>query len=239
MKTSTFNSLITFGLITLSFAGCARRADDVWDDTRTAGRHMSRGIRSLGGKHGDSRQVRCREDFIRYRNDQYCIEDFQAMQFEPLPDQAYSEEIAFETSHRSSQEPGLPSSNIPGIEAFQDPRNNPSLANIFVNIQFPYNSSLIKGQENMNTIHAVVQYLKLHPHAYIFVEGHADERGAEAYNLALGSRRSNAVRNLLVKEGAAPDRIFTVSYGKERPLDLGNNEEAWAKNRRVQFKVYQ
>lgn len=239
MKTRTLNSLLLLGLIIASFTGCARNRDDFWDDTRTAGRHMTRGIRSLGGKHGDSRQVRCREDFLCYRNDQYCIEDFQEMQFEPLPDQSYSDDIHFDMHQKPSQEPGMPASHIPGIDSFREPSSVPGMDAIFVNLHFPYNSSLVKGKENMDIIHNISQYMKDHPNTYIFVEGHADERGAEAYNLALGSRRSNAVRNLLIKEGVSPENIFTVSYGKERPLDLGHNEEAWSRNRRAQFKVYQ
>lgn len=239
MNTKAIYLILSLILLNLSLTSCARKADDLWDDTRTAGRHMTRGIRSLGGKHGDSRQVRCREDFIQYRNDEYAVEDFQAMQFEPLPDQSYSREIAFETSLKPSQEPGHPASAVPGIEAFKDPSANPTLARTFSPIHFPYNSNLIKGADNMESIQRIVAYMKEHPQTYLFIEGHCDERGAEAYNLALGARRSNSVRNLLIKEGVSPEKLFTVSYGKERPLDLSHSEEAWAKNRRAQFKIYQ
>lgn len=241
MKTTKIVSLLHLSLMAFCLVGCCRSADDVWDDTRTAGRHMGRGLRSLGGKHGDSRQVCCREDFIQCRED-YCIEDFQAMEFEPLPDQNYIEVAMVETKPVSTnqpiQEPGLPMSHIPGIEAFQDPESDQDLAQVFRNVHFPYNSSLIKGKNNMSTIRAVAGFLKKHPGTYLFVEGHCDERGAEAYNLALGARRSNSVRNLLIKEGVSPENIFTVSYGKERPLDLRHSEEAWTKNRRAHFKIY-
>ncbi len=81
--------------------------------------------------------------------------------------------------------------------------------------------------------------MRFHPNIYIFIEGHTDERGPQAYNLALGSRRANTVRNLLINEGVDPDRLFTISYGKERPVILERHEEGWAKNRRGEFKIYE
>ena len=77
------------------------------------------------------------------------------------------------------------------------------------------------------------QYLQQYPNIRATVEGHCDERGTRDYNLALGERRANAAKNYLASLGVSPDRISTVSYGKERPAALGSNEEAWAKNRRA------
>jgi peptidoglycan-associated lipoprotein len=65
------------------------------------------------------------------------------------------------------------------------------------------------------------------------IEGHADERGTREYNLALGDRRATAAKNYLVALGISPDRIETISYGKERPAVLGSDEAAWAQNRRA------
>jgi peptidoglycan-associated lipoprotein len=66
----------------------------------------------------------------------------------------------------------------------------------------------------------------------VTVEGHADERGTREYNLALGERRANAVKNYLVARGVDPSRVSTISYGKERPAVLGSNEASWSQNRR-------
>lgn len=77
------------------------------------------------------------------------------------------------------------------------------------------------------------QYLGQYPQITITIEGHADERGTREYNLALGERRANAAKNYLVSLGIAASRISTVSYGKERPVALGSNEQAWAQNRRA------
>lgn len=76
-------------------------------------------------------------------------------------------------------------------------------------------------------------YLRQYPNVRATIEGHCDERGTREYNLALGERRANAAKNYLVSLGISADRLTTVSYGKERPVALGSNEEAWAKNRRA------
>lgn len=82
------------------------------------------------------------------------------------------------------------------------------------------------------TLDKQAAWLRQYPNARLVVEGHADERGTREYNLALGDRRANAVRNYLVSQGVAPSRLTTISYGKERPVALGSNEAAWAQNRR-------
>lgn len=80
---------------------------------------------------------------------------------------------------------------------------------------------------------AQAQWLMKYPTKRLTVEGHADERGTREYNLALGERRANAAKNYLVSLGVETGRITTVSYGKERPVALGSDEESWARNRRA------
>ena len=80
-------------------------------------------------------------------------------------------------------------------------------------------------------------FLKKNPKMKIQIEGHCDERGTVEYNLALGERRANSTKRYLVSLGITSDRISTISFGKERPLDPGQNEEAWAKNRRAHIVV--
>jgi peptidoglycan-associated lipoprotein len=79
--------------------------------------------------------------------------------------------------------------------------------------------------------------LKKNPKVKIQIEGHCDEKGTVEYNLALGERRANSTKDHLVSLGISSDRISTISYGKEKPLDPGHNEEAWAKNRRAHVIV--
>jgi peptidoglycan-associated lipoprotein len=81
------------------------------------------------------------------------------------------------------------------------------------------------------------QWLTANPGAQIIVEGHCDERGSNEYNLALGERRAEAVKNYLVSLGVAETRMRTISYGEEMPLDPAGNEAAWAKNRRGHLLV--
>lgn len=80
-------------------------------------------------------------------------------------------------------------------------------------------------------------FLKVHPELKLRIEGHCDERGTTEYNLALGERRANEVRKYLGNLGIADSRLATISFGKERPVDPGHNEEAWAKNRRAHFDI--
>jgi peptidoglycan-associated lipoprotein len=79
--------------------------------------------------------------------------------------------------------------------------------------------------------------LMKHPTLKIQIEGHCDERGTIEYNLALGERRANSAKKYLVSLGMPTDQISTISYGKEKPLDPGHNEEAWRKNRRDHFII--
>ncbi|MBF8300124.1 MAG: pal 1 [Acidobacteria bacterium] len=86
-------------------------------------------------------------------------------------------------------------------------------------------------------VDANAELMKRSPTWVVTVEGHCDERGTAEYNLALGERRAVAVKTYLVSLGIAPDRVRTVSYGKEFPFDPGNDEGAWAKNRRAHFVI--
>jgi peptidoglycan-associated lipoprotein len=80
-------------------------------------------------------------------------------------------------------------------------------------------------------------FLKKNPRVKIQIEGHCDERGTIEYNLALGERRANNTKQYLISLGIPSDRMLTISYGKEKPLDKGHNDQAWAKNRRAHLIV--
>lgn len=101
-------------------------------------------------------------------------------------------------------------------------------------VYFDFDRSTIKQSER-SKIDAVAKVLKSKPETKVQVEGHCDERGTEEYNRALGERRALAVREYLINSGISADRIFTISYGEDRPVDPGHNEAAWAKNRRAEF----
>jgi len=83
------------------------------------------------------------------------------------------------------------------------------------------------------TLAAQARWLIANPNVRASIEGHCDERGTREYNQALGERRANAARDFLVSQGVPASRLLTTSWGKERPVAQGSNEEAWAQNRRA------
>lgn len=97
---------------------------------------------------------------------------------------------------------------------------------------FAFDSSAI-SLDAAEVLDTQVKWLKDHEEVKVVVQGYCDERGTREYNLALGERRANAVKQYLVSKGVAADRISVISYGKERPAVLGSNEAAWAQNRRA------
>jgi len=209
---------------------CHRSSDEVWSDSKSAGRHVKRGINTLGGKHGESRQVRSSSEFSGDRND-----DFVSLDNDSKNQNIHAND---DVLPQPKEGPGELGSRIPGIDGFRDPLQDARLAPIFQHIHFEYNSSLIKGDENLAALHKIAEYLKKNSGTYIFVEGHCDKRGPAAYNLALGANRANSIRTLLAKDGVDAEHVFTISYGKERPIAEGDNEESYRQNRRVQFRIY-
>lgn len=101
-------------------------------------------------------------------------------------------------------------------------------------VYFDFDSAVVKGSEKAK-IETVAAHLKANPSHGLRVEGNCDERGTEEYNRALGERRALAVREVLIADGIAADRIVTISYGEDRPTDPSHNEAAWKKNRRDEF----
>jgi peptidoglycan-associated lipoprotein len=95
---------------------------------------------------------------------------------------------------------------------------------------FDYDSSAIRG-DAAPILDAQASWLARYPPVKVRIEGNADERGTREYNFALGAQRANAVKVYLVRKGVSSARVDTVSYGKERPIDTGDNEQAWARNR--------
>lgn len=102
-------------------------------------------------------------------------------------------------------------------------------------VYFDFDKSAIRA-DAYEALQAHAQYLANHQGSTIRIEGHADERGTREYNMALGERRANAVRDYMVANGIASFRIETISYGEERPVAYGSGEANWAQNRRVELK---
>jgi peptidoglycan-associated lipoprotein len=103
-------------------------------------------------------------------------------------------------------------------------------------VLFDYNSSTLRS-DAMATLRANVENIKKVSGKVIQLAGHCDSRGTQEYNLALGERRALAVREYLIQLGVPGNSLITISYGKEFPAVSGESEEAWSKNRRVEFNV--
>jgi len=111
----------------------------------------------------------------------------------------------------------------------------PASAPGFETVYFDFDRSDLR-QDARNVLSKNAEtMLKSMKTAKIKIEGHCDERGSAEYNLALGERRAKSVQQYLLTLGVQPDRLSVISYGKEKPAVQGNDEEAWAKNRRAEF----
>ena len=105
------------------------------------------------------------------------------------------------------------------------------IVNVGDRVFFGYDSSDLDS-DALELLQDQVAWLKQNSDVSVTIEGHCDERGTREYNLALGEKRAQAVKNYLIGLGINPDRVSTISYGKERPADVGSNDGAWAQNRR-------
>ena len=120
---------------------------------------------------------------------------------------------------------GLPAGIVPGSQEDLE-------YSVGDTVLFGYDSTVINSAGE-TTLQGQSRWLDEHPQLMVTVEGHADERGTREYNLALGERRATAVKNYLTALGVDPNRMLTLSYGEERPVDPGRTEEAYARNRRA------
>jgi peptidoglycan-associated lipoprotein len=103
-------------------------------------------------------------------------------------------------------------------------------------IHFDYDRSDVRSGDQ-GTLDQKVAILRANPDLRIRISGHCDERGSDEYNLALGNRRANAAKQYLVTQGIDAGRIETVSFGEERPVAMGRDEDSWAQNRRDEFEI--
>lgn len=228
------NSMKKFGLslglipfLIFTSACQSRSASAMWENTKTASRYFGRGIKVLSGKGEDSRLIHYPYEFQGPADLEY-VALVDSDEFD-VDQQVASYPLAKET-------PGELSSFLPGLEGFYSPSQEEQ--EVFRIIHFDSNKDKVRGPQDFETIKSVARYLKKNPNCYLYILGHCDQRGPEIYNMSLGSRRSNTIRNLLIEQGVNLNRLFTISYGKEKLLNPNNNAKAWAENRRVEFKIY-
>lgn len=127
---------------------------------------------------------------------------------------------------------------IPEGEEFEDGTETPAGPAVgstdVRTIFFDYDSSEVRA-DYQPVVLAHGQALAANPALSVTVEGHCDERGSREYNIALGERRANTVKRLMMSQGAQDNQIVTISYGEERPAVLGSSDQSWARNRRVEL----
>ena len=126
---------------------------------------------------------------------------------------------------QQGQTAGMPGAPTPGSE-------EDFTVNVGDRVFFQFDQYELTPQAR-SALERQAQWLQEYESVNVVIEGHCDERGTRAYNLALGDRRATAVKNYLVALGVSPSRITTISYGKERPAVLGSGEAAWSQNRRA------
>lgn len=140
------------------------------------------------------------------------------------PDSAAASAAENQMASAKPMEPAKP------MDPFKDPNNLLSKRVVY----FDFDSSTIRD-DALPIIQAHANYLASNSQVTFTLEGHADERGTREYNLALGERRADAVRRLLIANGVSPAQVRVVSYGEERPAVLGHDESAWSMNRRAEL----
>jgi peptidoglycan-associated lipoprotein len=117
------------------------------------------------------------------------------------------------------------------------PSREPEVEEALTTVHFDYDSSVLTPKTQELLLENVA-WLRANAQVPIIIEGHCDERGTVEYNLSLGDRRAKETKKFLVNNGINPERIYVISYGKERPVDPGHGEVHWWKNRRAEFKRY-
>ena len=135
------------------------------------------------------------------------------------------------TPENTSNTAGTGGAQTPSAPTVTPGSEQDLVQNVGDRVFFDFDKSDIKP-EGRTTLQKQADWLKKYPNVTVTVEGHCDDRGTREYNLALGERRATAVKKMLVALGVPANRISTISYGKERPAVVGDNEQAWAQNRR-------
>ncbi len=159
-------------------------------------------------------------------------------------DDAKKEELARkaaeEAARKKAAEEALRQQALADQKAKEDAEKRKILSSIQLfeseDIYFEYDKSRLLPAAR-EVLKKKAQWLRANPEAIILIEGHCDERGTNEYNLALGERRAYSTKTYLTDLGISTSRLTTISYGEERPVDSGQSEEAWAKNRRAHFEI--
>jgi peptidoglycan-associated lipoprotein len=147
---------------------------------------------------------------------------------------AQKEAVAVETTPTTPEPVPVAKDTVVKEEAVKD--TSAETLNPFDTLYFDFDSYVLR-QDARDALDKNFQWMKKNAANKVRLEGHCDERGSDEYNLALGEKRAKAAQNYLSTLGVSADRLSVISYGKEKPADPGHDEDAWAKNRRVEFVI--
>ncbi len=211
-------------VICLLFSGCQRNTAQ-WENVKTAGRYVQKGINSLCGKNTDSYLLTCDDDFIGPEQDEY------------IPLQDSDLKTQFTSTDKAVPQQKLTPAILPRKANFIKP--NSKLADTFRTIHFDTDDHVVRERYDLISIARIANYLKKHTNAFLLIEGHCDQRASADYNMALGARRANHIRVLLAKQKVDPSRIITVSCGKEKLVSFGSTPQDLSMNRRAEFKIFE
>lgn len=210
-------------LLVILSIGCQRSSNQTWENMKTAGCYFKKGFSSLIGQNTEFDAIEDAALFLGPKEEGYI----------PLNEQ----DIA-SLDERVPQSRLIPGKGeIPHISNFQMPKDQ--LASIFQKLYFDTDDHVIRDAQELAHLQKIASFMKKNPKMLLSIEGHCDERASAGYNMALGARRANHVRVLLIKQGIDFNRLYATSYGKEKPVALGHSEKDWKKNRRVEFKIYE
>jgi len=218
-----------FTLVALVFVavGCNHNSSEGWENLKTAGRYMGKGVDALWGKDYESRMLTSDEEFIGPFDEDFI----------PLSDSDLKNAFAA-TDAALPQPKGIPGQKgIPALSDFYSPPD--ALRMLFHPVHYDTDDHVIRDKADLAAMMQLADYLKKNPKIFVTIEGHTDERASASYNMALGMRRANYVRSLLVKYGVDLNRVFTASKGKEQPVAAGHGSDDWKVNRRSEFKIYE
>src|SRR3990167_4556309 len=203
----------------LLLSACSKNSSQTWEDVKTAGRYMQKGVDAIWGKDYESRMLTSDEEFLGPYDDDFI----------PLRDSGLKQFAASDTA--LPQPRGIPGQRgFPSLDEFYLPPDD--LRSIFQALHFETDSHVLHDRAEIAALTKLAAHLKKNPNLYLVIEGHTDQRASASYNMALGMRRANYVRSFLVKNGVDLNRIYTVSRGKEQPIANGNSPEDWKLNRR-------
>jgi len=155
-------------------------------------------------------------------------------------EEAKKEELARKAAEEAARKKAAEAAALAAQKAKEDAEKRKILSTIQLfeseDIYFEYDkATLLPAAREL--LKKKAQWLRANPDSIILIEGHCDDRGTNEYNLALGERRARNAKTYLTDLGISSSRLTTISYGEERPVDPGQTEEAWAKNRRAHFEI--